>query len=42
VLPEVTSTVSRPTTYDGEAFVLALDGEARAWSGPHGQVLDWL
>lgn len=42
VLPEITSTASRPTTYDGEAFVLALDGEARAWSGPHGQVLDWL
>jgi hypothetical protein len=42
VLPEVTATASRPTTYDGEAFVLALDGDAQAWSGPHGQLLDWL
>ncbi|MGH3505907.1 MAG: DUF2332 family protein, partial [Nocardioidaceae bacterium] len=42
VLPEVTSTASRPTTYDGEVFVLGLDGRAQAWTGPHGQVLDWL
>jgi hypothetical protein len=42
VLPEVAATASRPTTYDVEPILLALDGQARGWAGPHGQFLDWL
>lgn len=42
VLTKVGDTVTRQSTYDGEAIVLALDGQAQAWAGPHGQFLDWL
>jgi hypothetical protein len=42
VLPDVADTATRPTTYDVEPILLALDGQARAWAGPHGQFLDWL
>jgi hypothetical protein len=42
VLPDVADTASRHTTYDGEAILLAMDGRARGWAGPHGQFLDWL
>jgi hypothetical protein len=42
VLPDVGDTATRPTTYDVEPILLALDGQARAWAGPHGQFLDWL
>jgi hypothetical protein len=38
----VADTATRPTTYDVEPILLALDGQARAWAGPHGQFLDWL
>jgi hypothetical protein len=42
VLPKVAAAAGRPAAYPGEAFLLALDGEPKAWTGPHGQFLDWL
>ncbi|SDJ59159.1 hypothetical protein SAMN05421874_102334 [Nonomuraea maritima] len=42
VLPDVAARLTRAPSADGSAFVLALDEEPVAYTGPHGQFLDWL
>lgn len=41
VLPSVGQRLPRPAPEDRAAFVLALDGQPVAFTGPHGQSLDW-
>ena len=40
VLPDVAVKLDRPPPED--RFVLAVDGEPVAFTGPHGQSIDWL
>lgn len=42
VLPSVERRLPRPAPADRAAFVLALDGQPLAFTGPHGQHLEWL
>jgi hypothetical protein len=41
VLPSVGRRLPRSASEDRAAFVLALDGQPVAFTGPHGQSLDW-
>nr|WP_166682570.1 hypothetical protein [Streptomyces sp. 846.5] len=41
VLASVHDRLPRPAPQDHEVFVLALDGQPVAFTGPHGQSLDW-
>ncbi|MDF2710580.1 DUF2332 domain-containing protein [Nonomuraea muscovyensis] len=41
VLPSVERHLPRPAPADRAVFVLALDGRPLAFTGPHGQSLDW-
>ncbi|MEY9873410.1 hypothetical protein ABH931_002892 [Streptacidiphilus sp. MAP12-33] len=42
VLPEIDARLPRPAPTDRGVFVLSLDGEPKAFTGPHGERLDWL
>jgi hypothetical protein len=42
VLPEVAATAARSSSYTGLANLVAIDGRAKAWAGPHGEFLDWI
>ncbi|MER6947454.1 DUF2332 domain-containing protein [Nonomuraea sp. NPDC000554] len=42
VIPSVAARLTRSPSTDRSAFVLALDEEPVAFTGPHGQFLDWL
>ena len=39
VFPDIAARVSQPAPH--WRFLLAVDGEPKAWTGPHGQSLDW-
>ena len=41
VLPSVEERLPRPAPQDRDVFVLALDGQPVAFTGPHGQSLEW-
>ncbi|SEM57732.1 DUF2332 domain-containing protein [Streptacidiphilus jiangxiensis] len=41
VLPEVDARLSQAAPTDRGVFVLSLDGEPQAFTGPHGERLDW-
>jgi hypothetical protein len=40
VFPEIAARASQPAPH--WRFLLAVDGEPKAWTGPHGQSLEWL
>jgi hypothetical protein len=40
VLPEIAAKLSGP--HRPGCFLLAVDGEPLAWTGPHGQFIEWL
>jgi hypothetical protein len=40
VFPDIAARASQPAPH--WRFLLAVDGEPRAWTGPHGQSLEWL
>jgi hypothetical protein len=42
ILPDVDARLPYPAPTDRGVFVLALDGEPVAFTGPHGERLDWL
>jgi hypothetical protein len=42
ILPSVGCRLQRPAPEDRAAFVLALDEQPLAFTGPYGQCLDWL
>lgn len=42
VLPAVAARLTRGPSTDGSAFVLSLDEQPLAYTGPHGQFLEWL
>jgi hypothetical protein len=39
VFPEIAARASQPAPH--WRFLLAVDGEPKAWTGPHGQSLQW-
>ena len=39
VFPDIAARASRPAPH--WRFLLSIDGEPKAWAGPHGQSLDW-
>lgn len=39
VFPDIATRA--PTPMPRGKFLLAVDGEPKAWTGPHGQSLDW-